>query len=130
MDSSWDSEYTLFTPYISTLSLFQNIPPYRGIGKVLRPKSAAESDIKIQKPHEIPIPDIYVRRPTVPNTKLMDNSSTNNNANDQTNSRTEQSRAAFSRFRRPSLKLIPSVAAIDHNSDVSDNDESGESKLW
>ena len=119
----------LFTPDVSTLFLFQNIPPYRGIGKVLRPKSAAESDVKIQKPHEIPIPDIYVRRPTVPDTKLMDNSSTSNNAHDQTNSRTEQSRAAFSRFRRPSLKLIPSVAAIDHNSDVSDNDESGESKL-
>lgn len=65
----------------------------------------------------------------MPDTKLIDNSSTSSNAHDQTNSRTEQSRATFSRFCRPNLKLIPSVAAIDHNSDVSDNDESGESKL-
>lgn len=104
------------------------MPPYRGIGKALRPKSAAESDINLQKHHELPIPNIYVRRPTVPDTGLIDNSSTSNNANDQTKSKTEQTRAAFSCFRRPSLKLIPSVAAIDHNSDVSDN-ENDESKL-
>ena len=60
---------------------------------------------------------------------LRDNSPTIYNADYQTNSRTKHSRASSNHFHRLNLKVIPLVRAIDHNCNVSDNDENGESKL-
>lgn len=63
------------------------------------------------------IPNIYLRRPTVPDASF-------NNSILLNDSSKEQKDVPKSRnFRRPSLKLLPSVAAIDQNSDT-ENDES------
>ena len=80
------------------LFLFQKIPLFRSIGQVLRPKTAAESDINIQEPQEIPIPNVSVRWPTVEDSKLRDISPTRNNAEYQTKSKNQQSRASSNHF--------------------------------
>ena len=77
---------------------FRTFHFFCSIGLVLRPETAAESDINIEEPHEIPIPNISARWPTVEDTMLRDNSPTRNNADYQTNSKTKHSRASFNIF--------------------------------
>ena len=95
---------------------FRTFHFFCSIGLVLRPETAAASDINIEEPHEIPIPNISARWPTVEDTMLRDNSPTRNNADYQTKSKTQHLRAFSNHFHRLSLEVILSVTALDNNS--------------
>jgi len=81
-----------------------------------RPRS--DNDLESGSMEDIPnIPNIYLRRPTVPDASFNNSILLNDSSKEQKDVPKPRN------FRRPSLKLLPSVAAIDQNSDT-ENDES------